>query len=388
MRLVVASDINVSPFCSTLNIERNTVLYNPSWAVNLIEGISRIDSLELHVVTLSAFVKEDYECDANGVKYHFLKSKSRFKLATLYRMETESVASAIRRIDPDLVHVHSDKVYGLGALRSGLPYVTTVHALQKVIEMHEGRTVSNRLLSLIQSYLWKRTRFFICVSPYVRDYVERFAKGDCRVIENGVSDILFRTKYRGGGGGFPSLLFVGGISRIKNLGSLLRTMGGLRRKYPGLALKVIGVVPSFARKHFREIMKIIEEEKLGDHVRFLGYKQPGDIAECMADSTMLVHPSRQETFGMTVAEAMALGLPVITSNNTGMRFLVRDGETGLLVDPEDPQSIADAVSRLAEDRGLRERLAENARKEALLRFKKEVVARKHFGFYEEILRQV
>ena len=91
---------------------------------------------------------------------------------------------------------------------------------------------------------------------------------------------------------------------------------------------------------------------------------------------------------MTVAEAMALGLPVITSNNTGMRFLVRDGETGLLVDPEDPQSIADAVSRLAEDRGLRERLAENARKEALLRFKKEVVARKHFGFYEEILRQV
>ena len=199
MRLVVASDINVSPFCSTLNIERNTVLYNPSWAVNLIEGISRIDSLELHVVTLSAFVKEDYECDANGVKYHFLKSKSRFKLATLYRMETESVASAIRRIDPDLVHVHSDKVYGLGALRSGLPYVTTVHALQKVIEMHEGRTVSNRLLSLIQSYLWKRTRFFICVSPYVRDYVERFAKGDCRVIENGVSDILLSDKVQGRG---------------------------------------------------------------------------------------------------------------------------------------------------------------------------------------------
>jgi glycosyltransferase involved in cell wall biosynthesis len=67
------------------------------------------------------------------------------------------------------------------------------------------------------------------------------------------------------------------------------------------------------------------------------------------DADLYLQTSRAETFGMAVAEAMAIGLPVVASDVGGMAELIDDGCTGVLVPPDDPSAVADAVAALLDD---------------------------------------
>ncbi len=87
---------------------------------------------------------------------------------------------------------------------------------------------------------------------------------------------------------------------------------------------------------------------LGSAVRFLG--RLDDVAPVLAAADVLVMPSRQEGLGVAALEAMAAGLPVIASRVGGLPEAVVDGDTGLLVPPENAPALADAIVRLADDR--------------------------------------
>jgi glycosyltransferase involved in cell wall biosynthesis len=76
---------------------------------------------------------------------------------------------------------------------------------------------------------------------------------------------------------------------------------------------------------------------------------------------VVVVPSRSEGFGVVCAEAMAHGKAVVAGATGGLLGLVRDGETGLLVEPGDPQALRAAIDRLLADQALRDRLGRNAR---------------------------
>ena len=88
--------------------------------------------------------------------------------------------------------------------------------------------------------------------------------------------------------------------------------------------------------------------------RFLGLRD--DKAELLAACDALVLPSRKEGLGVAALEAMACGRPVLASRVGGLAETVVDGETGLLVAPEDPEALAEAITRLQGDVALRERL--------------------------------
>ncbi len=91
-------------------------------------------------------------------------------------------------------------------------------------------------------------------------------------------------------------------------------------------------------------------------VLFLGAVARDEIPKLLAGCEMLVLPSRREAFGMVLLEAMAAGKPVVATRVDGIPELVSDGENGLLVNPDDPQALADAICALLEDQGLARRL--------------------------------
>ena len=94
---------------------------------------------------------------------------------------------------------------------------------------------------------------------------------------------------------------------------------------------------------------------IAGRVGFLGWRD--DVAALFASADMLVSSSRHEPLGNVVIEAWAAGVPVIAAASAGPRALIRDGETGLLVPPEDAGALAAALRRLAADRDLHARLA-------------------------------
>lgn len=100
-----------------------------------------------------------------------------------------------------------------------------------------------------------------------------------------------------------------------------------------------------------------------DRVHFLGRQDRQQIADALRASAVSVNPSRVDNTPNSVLEALATGVPVISTAVGGVPFIVRDGETALLVPPGDPAAMAEAIVRVLEDSALAERLAEAGRRE-------------------------
>ncbi|KDB09704.1 glycosyl transferase group 1 [Burkholderia sp. lig30] len=147
----------------------------------------------------------------------------------------------------------------------------------------------------------------------------------------------------------PLALFAGDIrTSRKNLDSVLTAL----TESPSLHLAVVG---STAGSPFP---KRVEELGLQNRVRFLGYRR--DLPVIMRASDFFVFPSRYETSGLVVFEAMASGLPVVTARTTGASELVSKESGYVLADPDDTNGIAKVLRLLSEDEKRRRRLGDGA----------------------------
>jgi glycosyltransferase involved in cell wall biosynthesis len=134
---------------------------------------------------------------------------------------------------------------------------------------------------------------------------------------------------------------------------LLRAMPAVIEKNPRVKLLIAGEGPLRA-----ELESLHRELGLGDRVEFVGFRR--DIADFLSLADIIVIPSLMEGFGLVMAEAMAVGRPVVATRAGGMVEIATDGKDALLVRPGDPQDLADGINRLLADPELARRLALNA----------------------------
>jgi glycosyltransferase involved in cell wall biosynthesis len=106
----------------------------------------------------------------------------------------------------------------------------------------------------------------------------------------------------------------------------------------------------------------VGELNLADKVRFAGRLPNTEVASLLSELDVFAMPSRREEWGVAAAEASASGLPVVATNVGGIPEILADGETGILVPPEDPAALARALERLIADPGLRSRLGAAGRR--------------------------
>jgi len=145
-------------------------------------------------------------------------------------------------------------------------------------------------------------------------------------------------------------LFAGDIrTNRKNLDTVLYALVEL----PNLHLAVVGATEG------SPYPQLAQKLGLGKRIHFLGYRR--DISEIMQAVDLFVFPSRYEPFGMVVSEAMATGLPVITTDTTGAAEIVTPECGIVLSNSEDTQALAQALSKLASDRELRRKMGQAGR---------------------------
>ncbi|HZT77886.1 MAG TPA: glycosyltransferase family 1 protein [Vicinamibacterales bacterium] len=139
------------------------------------------------------------------------------------------------------------------------------------------------------------------------------------------------------------VLFLGTLEPRKNVGGLLDAYTKLVNPPPL-------VLAGKATEEAREWLARIERPPLTGLVRHVGYVEPDRRCELYAGARLLVQPSFEEGFGMPVLEAMTLGIPVVAANRGALPEVL--GDAGLLVDPERPAEIADAIQRMLSDAAL------------------------------------
>lgn len=167
----------------------------------------------------------------------------------------------------------------------------------------------------------------------------------------------------------PHLLFVGRLNARKGPDVAINAVRVLRDRGTHATLRIAGDVFPGYEWYERELVELVETQKLADRVSFLGFLP--DIVPELHDTDILLVPSRLEPFGTIAAEGMAAGRPVIVSDVQGLREIVTDGETGIVVPPESPEAIADAVERLIRDPGEAHRLAQNGHEHVVSAFSAE-----------------
>lgn len=142
--------------------------------------------------------------------------------------------------------------------------------------------------------------------------------------------------------GQPMLVCLSRLSNEKGHGVLLRALPRVRERFPAVRLLIIG------KGHMRrELEALAHELQLGDAVTFTGYRD--DARAIVACGTVAVHPALWDAFPLTNLEYMAMGIPVVATAVQGVPEAVRHEDTGLLVEPNDPDALAATICRVLEE---------------------------------------
>jgi len=189
---------------------------------------------------------------------------------------------------------------------------------------------------------------------------------------------------------YPLLGVVGQISPWKGLVDVIRAMPKVLSFFPEARLLVVGE-PKFdtvsARydnvAYFKELKSLVEELNLKKEVIFTGERS--DIPEVMKAIDLLILASWEEPFGRALIEAMAMEKPVISTNVGGPTEIIKDGVTGVLISPKNPEVIAQAVIELTSNRKKSEEMGRRGRADVQRRFNADTYVTRMFVIYKKIL---
>ena len=156
----------------------------------------------------------------------------------------------------------------------------------------------------------------------------------------------------------PTLLYHGRVDLRKGLGELLDALPTIAERVPAVRVVISGIGPDV--DHVRDRVKA---EGLGDLVDLTGYASYDDAPGVYGRGDVFVSPTYSEGFSNTILEAMACGLPVVSTDTVGVVDCLRHEENGLLVPLRDSAALADAVVRLLQDQELCDQLADQALRE-------------------------
>lgn len=251
----------------------------------------------------------------------------------------------------DLIHAHfiyPDGVVGARlARRYGVPLVITEHAFWRPWLDQYPRVRKQAVAAATAS------AFHIAVSRSVRRSIAHFTGESerLRVIPVGVDMEVFTPLPAEERPDPDAILYVGRIHETKGVDVLLHAMRLLVERRPTVQLTLIGG-SFYLQNNNREkrLKRLAEELDLSRNVHFLGIQSPSEVCEAMRRSTLLVLPSRRETLGAVLIEALACGTPVVATRCGGPEDVVTD-TVGRLVETEDTSGLAEAMLTVLDQRG-------------------------------------
>ena len=268
-----------------------------------------------------------------------------------------SVARCVRALRPafpfELIHAHFVHPDGWAAAklaqRYRVPLVITEHAAWHPWLDHRRGPRRMALAAAAQS------TFLIAVSHAHRstmaDFLDRESREKLRVIPNAVDTQIFTRASAGSARAANRLLFVGIMRHVKGLDVLMRAVRLLLDRGRPVSLAIVGESFYAAyQRDYERVRRLVTELDLEQSVQFLGGMPPADVAREMQQSALLVLPSRRESFGSVLAEALACGIPVVSTKCGGPEEIV-DESVGVLVPPENPQALADGIAEVMDRSG-------------------------------------
>jgi len=297
--------------------------------------------------------------ERDGVVIHKLESAS---LKIGYARFLRGLKNVLMSINPDIVHSHClhPHLFQLCKFKPRLKY-------KLIAELHHPVVALEKLSAKIVfpiafNYLKTKSAcidYFIAHTDIERQWLEE--KG---IDQNKIAIVrlpAISSKLLA----YPTvplrnknILFLGRITEVKGVHILIEAFTHIKRKYPETKLILAG--PS-DKRYEKTLRMIMEKYNLTDSIEFTGPVYGENKINLIRSALVFVLPSLKEYTGGVLLEAQALGTPVVATRVGAIPEIVLDGETGFLVEPNNPRELAEAIIRLIEDEELWRRLSTKAR---------------------------
>ncbi|SEB39343.1 glycosyltransferase family 4 protein [Terriglobus roseus] len=318
---------------------------------------------------------------------HVGPCRTRHLARNYYRQEIDWLRERIERTAPPFVHAHWTYEFALGALRSGVRTVTTIHDLPwNVLRYYRD---PHRVMRLLMAYeVAARGVRFTAVSQDAATHFCRYFKtgAEIAVIHNGLSSERFAAEIKpmaqSKGCTFATVLQ--GWSRRKNASVALYAFDRVRRAAPESRMLMFGYDYQPGGPAHRWAIK----QKLNVGVTFVGPVPYEELLTRVSDHVdVLVHPSLDESFSMAALEAMALRKPVLAGVFTpGVREVLNYGEAGVLVNMRDPIELAAAMIQLGRSPEQRRRVGDAGYEHAASTYRLESTVSKYEALYRSMMQ--
>ncbi len=358
-----------------IHLEMGMNLYGGALQVlYLLEGLQRAGISSLLIAPRGSAVAQ--EAQRRGVEVRPVPYRG--------ELDPRPLAAALKETKGTkgvIIHAHSRRgadLWGAAAARlSGAPLVVT-----RRVDNPEGR--------LACRFKYGRAAAVVAISRAIAGVLARggVEPGKIRIISSGVDTTLYRpggdhSWFRREFGLEPHELTVGMVAQFiprKGHTILLAAAQQLAERHPNCRFLFFGKGPLE-----EAVRREAAERGLQRRCLFCGFRQ--DLPLILPCLDLLVHPATMEGLGVALLQASACGIPLVAARAGGIPEVVKEGETGVLVEPGDPAALAAALDALISDPELRLRMGKAGRRWIEERFSTEEMVRRYLELYHEVILQ-
>ena len=328
--------------------------------LELIRNLQRIDTENEYFIFVSP--DEDDTCLKESPNFKIVKLEGKF----YPYWEQISLPGAAKKYACDLLHCTSNTA----PIHCSIPLIITLHDiiyLESLSLFRKGFTsyqrFGNLYRRLVIPHALKKSKKIITVSDFEKERINDFFKkhddGHIVTVYNGVNDYFkpiyddnilseVKKKYR-----LPDnyFFYMGNTDPKKNTRNVLIAYADfIHINGPTQEL----VMLDYEKEKLKALLNAINAPELMHHIHLTGYVTNNDLPAIYNQSDLFLYPSLRESFGIPILEAMACGIPVITSNTSSMPEVA--GGAAILIDPYNPNELTNAIEQLLSDHKLRLKL--------------------------------
>lgn len=346
----------------------------------------------VHGAAVMGKIVRDSRLLADSFEAHWINLSASASLAEIGRISLRKLGFLVRllrRIRQEMRSFRPDAVY-LTPTTTSLPALVKdaltarlvrgtgvrllLHLHNKGVGVHQDR----RLYHLLYRSLFKDARVLLQSELLYQDVSQYVKSGDAYFCPNGIDVETCPESQRKDR---PELLFISNLLPDKGILELLDACRELKESGLPFTCRFVGApTPAIGAEQWRQLA---DERGLGGIVRYDGPLYGPHKQAVLSGADVFVHPTRNDCFPLAILEAMAAGLPVVSTREGGIPDEVEDGVTGILCEKACAQPLVDAIQRLLEDPALRRRMGEAGRNRYERLFTRDAFEKRLVGILKE-----
>jgi glycosyltransferase involved in cell wall biosynthesis len=377
-----------------LNILKSAFDNDESEKISLLKGLGGTQpaqyALELMEFVDAVVVYTTSPCLKHGEVRKFSTDKltlyvagftpGRIRVLTFQAREISAIKRMITADMPDVIHAQWSYEFAMAAIYSGIPHIITVRDWAPGILLYMKKPY--RLMRLfISFYVFMVGKRFVANSPYLHDKLSFLGRRRLLFVPNSIPNKIFKFKEKIFSEGRLNILSISnGSDSRKNTKTLVKGFASAFRRQKNIHLRLVG------RGHEPDssIAKWAREHEISDNIDFVGPLDFQDVLDELDFADLMIHPSLEESFGNTLVEAMARGVPLVAGERSGaVPWVVSDA--GVLVDVSDADALAEAIEVFVSDRSLLKKYSSLGYQNAYRRFSMSTNAKRYTKYYTESL---